>query len=161
MKTRFSLWICTGVFAFCLSGCTGAFFEEALRDSRAREHGGDAFKPTFNAQGAYTGYTQKVGKDTYYHAPNGRIIGVRRYDPRDDAKWVEHRDSQGRLIKKTLDGHLKAGVVYHYSQSGEVLGTTTWSYSPDGAFYINGRKHEQQEPLGAIEEIEARVRDLL
>jgi len=86
-------------------------------------------------RGAYTGYTQRVGKYVYQHLPDGTIIGVREILP--PLSWQEHYDARGRLVKKTLSRYVhKEGVPrgttelyitirYHYSADEELLGLTT------------------------------------
>jgi len=122
--------------------------------SAARAHRGTAFKPTFGADGSYTGYTQKVGKYTFQHLPGGTIIGVVEELP--PLKWEEHYDAQARLVKKTLARYVhKEGVPrgttepvttihYHYSAQGELLGQTTLIHKEEGydlAVHNDARGH--------------------
>jgi len=155
MKTRpvSYLWDC----CFCLAaaallaacgGCATAaknFAEGWKRGpaySVARAHAGTAFEPLYGAEGAYMGYTQKVGKYTFQHLPNGTIIGVVEELP--PLKWQEHYDERGRLIKKTRLRYVhKEGVPrgttephttihYHYSADDELLGHTTLIHREEG-----------------------------
>jgi len=147
---RAPLLVYLGLVGLCLgcSGCATAArnFAEAARNgpdrSAARAHRGTAFSPRFGADGSYTGYTQKVGKYSFQHLPDGTIIGVVEELP--PLKWEDHYDPQGRLVKKTLARYVhREGVArgttepassihYHYSALGELLGTTTLIHKEEG-----------------------------
>gem|GEM_PF-1395753 len=141
-----------------LGGC--ASFKERYaqnrRDGDAYNHMGP-IKPMFDADGYYTGYTQKIKGDTYYHAPNGMVTAVRRADPRGNATWVDHYDGKGRLIKKTFDGYISTSMTYHYGIDGTLLGSTTRTHKeeqPDFILHIgpDGRRLFDQENLPWVTE---------
>jgi len=150
------------VIAGIAGGCATAAknFAEGWKNgpdrSAARAHRGTAFRPTYAADGAYTGYTQKVGKYQYHHLPDGTIIGVVEILP--PLKWEEHYDNRARLVKKTLRRYVhKEGVPrgttelaitirYHYSAEDELLGLTTLTHGEHYDIAVHNDAHGRALP---------------